>query len=639
MQELLSCSFILLSICVSGSAICADTAKEAAAQRFEKPLTIQCTGSRLHSVLQHLSAATGVSVRCGANERDWMVRDIPVVVCAKDVPLDKLLRAIADSAHLLLSKNEIAGKMMGYRIWRDATRRKELDAYYAAVDAATQSEARRDWDVLSLLKDAPDSGFKDAERYSVIRTQVRALAGIISALGPEARERVLSGEEIRIGPNSGPEPAREKVKTLLQEFSISFDTVRNRGKHPPMLMNCSSCHARAEDSRGMTIEELATGMREKSAIGIRYDPDTKPGTGPLRMTFYQAYAQNSDLTLWMMQDSLREDHLKLPPRVNKPKPPRFQPGSEYALIDPLDSEGSGSPILHRKVILEAPKDKKDITYDDALSALSNATGISVICEGFPRLMIRVQVTGVREPKDLFGKELTIREILLFAPNIVWWYDAQDRIMMGVDREWPERYRNLIPEQLFQSLVAKLNGPGLWLDDLEPLLGITAPQSREWLQNSDDARLFPRLVILARDLSEPSLWQLYYGLKATDQEKAKSSAGLSLANFDHTRLAEVLAHAVRQRRSLLNSADSVASLDAQESDVFLDPEVLPTLVMRIVSDKAAEDEWRYSLVIEGEYDGQRIETREYLGILPIYSLTREAELKKKLDRRQSLIQAG
>ena len=72
----------LLSVCAGAD----DTA--GADSRLAKPVTIECTNVRLHTVLERLSDETGVRLNCGRRKDDWQVRDIPVVVCVKDVPLE-----------------------------------------------------------------------------------------------------------------------------------------------------------------------------------------------------------------------------------------------------------------------------------------------------------------------------------------------------------------------------------------------------------------------------------------------------------------------------------------------------------------------------------------------------------------------
>ena len=81
--------------------------KEEPDLRLAETLTIDCANVRLHTALARISAETGVIVRAGRNKTDWVVRDVPVLACARDLPLGVLLRGIADANHLLLSRTRI----------------------------------------------------------------------------------------------------------------------------------------------------------------------------------------------------------------------------------------------------------------------------------------------------------------------------------------------------------------------------------------------------------------------------------------------------------------------------------------------------------------------------------------------------
>ena len=59
--------------------------------RLAQPVSCESGYKRLHYVIEDLAAKTGVSIRCGSNNQDWQVRDLPVVVSAREIPLGKLL--------------------------------------------------------------------------------------------------------------------------------------------------------------------------------------------------------------------------------------------------------------------------------------------------------------------------------------------------------------------------------------------------------------------------------------------------------------------------------------------------------------------------------------------------------------------
>ena len=71
--------------------------------RLAQKVTYEGGYKRLHNVAEDLSAITGVKIRAGRSSKDWRVRDIPLVVCVRDLPLGKLLHALADCAHVKLA--------------------------------------------------------------------------------------------------------------------------------------------------------------------------------------------------------------------------------------------------------------------------------------------------------------------------------------------------------------------------------------------------------------------------------------------------------------------------------------------------------------------------------------------------------
>ena len=134
--------------------------KEEPDPRLAERVTIDCANVRLHTALERISAETGVIVRAGRNKTDWVVRDVPVLACARDLPLGVLLRGIADANHLLLSRTRI-GDIISYRIRRDTKRQTELDTFEETRAAAAQAAATYDWDVLAQVKELPESAFTE----------------------------------------------------------------------------------------------------------------------------------------------------------------------------------------------------------------------------------------------------------------------------------------------------------------------------------------------------------------------------------------------------------------------------------------------------------------------------------------------
>ena len=99
----------------------ANALQKTADEQLNQQVTYTGTGKRLHTVLEDISKMTNITVRCGKDKDDWQVRDLPVVVIVKNMPLGKLLQTLADCTHLAFSSNQVDGKTT-YRIWRDRSR-------------------------------------------------------------------------------------------------------------------------------------------------------------------------------------------------------------------------------------------------------------------------------------------------------------------------------------------------------------------------------------------------------------------------------------------------------------------------------------------------------------------------------------
>ena len=163
--------------------------------RLNQKITYTATGKRLQAVLEEISDISGVGVNCGINRSDWRVRDLPLVVIVKDISLGKLLRTIADSTHLLLSSYKAKDKLI-YRIWRDKSRKKQLDDYFQNQRNTKLAQINWEWDAWVKLGQMPEPDIrnrlskqtagKPAEMEKIIST-----AKLMTLLPNDTRERML----------------------------------------------------------------------------------------------------------------------------------------------------------------------------------------------------------------------------------------------------------------------------------------------------------------------------------------------------------------------------------------------------------------------------------------------------------------
>lgn len=578
--------------------------------RLAQPVTIECVNTRLHTVVEQLSEKTGVTIRCGKNKDDWRVRDIPIVVCAKEIPVGKLLKAVTNATHTFMS-SYVSNGTTTYRIWRDKKRAKAISDYEEARNAAGIAAGKFDWDVWTQLKDMQGLESDDkplAFSNSLRDPAVKAISSIMSELGPEARDKVLGGETIRLNLNNAPETMRDRLQTAFDGVLQGFAELSGLGS-------------------GTQPEPPTEDEAERSQIEINFG--NRIVAPDLISVQVMAGGYEKSYDVQRMADRLRSKGSDIPPRPKIPTPPGTEEmDAHYAR---LITQG-GESILPAKVTLEALKDVKEPTYGHVLAALSKATGVAVVAEDF-----QSQKSCEFSNDNLggiFGRELAMSEVFdrsQWEFYDTWHVNKEDKIVLGCARDWVLRHNNLVPEKLINNLKAKLNSSGLELDDLEPLTTLTEPQYTEWIEICSG---FESLQGNVSQLAGGSLWPIYYSLSSSDRSRAQAGESFSLAEFDPTWLVSVFQGRNKWMKGLMPAVGAAASEERlaeskKRAEALTNAELFPCLSMRIrQKDYGRTGKHIWFLDVDGEKDGEKYHQEDHLGPFPIYSPSREAELQKK-----------
>lgn len=200
-------------------------AKQEADPRLDRKLTYLGGYKRLSAVAEDLTRLTGVTVRAGSSAKNWQVRDIPVVVCSQDLPLGKLLNAIADATHnRFVREDKEAGEKPIYRIVRDKIVQDRIDGIDQERERQVSERAKWAWDTLAQFATAPEKlklqpGVPDAaERESGLRLTAKA----IGALGTAVRDKAVAGEQVLVRTKDSPDPAAfaELFRYACKQFAL-----------------------------------------------------------------------------------------------------------------------------------------------------------------------------------------------------------------------------------------------------------------------------------------------------------------------------------------------------------------------------------------------------------------------------------
>jgi hypothetical protein len=613
-------ALIVLSVVLYPKAVSADDSAKPD-PRLDAQVTIDCVNVRLYTALDRISAQTKVTIRAGRNANDWPVRDMPLLVCARDIPLGKLLRGIADATHLLLSESPV-DSVSTYRIWRDAKREKEISDFEESRKAAARAAASHDWDTLSKVKDIPRDQFKGTQFGGLVHQNVYPMSDLISRLGSDARERVMDGEKMVFGMSNSPAGIKPYVMACIQAFYDNVVELRNENGEPapkPLDEILNSCHINIQFGRfGEYPDKLCT---EINLEGL----DTYTQVNP---ESYQRPAEK------LLPD--------LPPRPKVPDPKLKRDD-----IDPrykkLVLDEHGPSFLDTKLKLDRPKDGQKLTYSDLLCAVSKTTGYSIVAEGNAARYVGLVMSLDDElTAILAGKEVTVREALEFGTDLnreVWYLDEANKLIVGRDDEWIETVKSLVPEKLLKETSAKLNGNGMDLDDLLPFSGLSKEQARAWIWNCPE---YPAVQAASHSfaalMAGSSLWAFYAALDPTDRATARSGKPVDLSSLDHAWTSSIM------RRYLAGDAERrymnariAGPPQTMDPAAFINPEASPALSLWVEKKELPEVKGKdlYIVHVKSLKDGASQEITESLSaLLPLFAPGKDPVLQKLKEKKQS-----
>lgn len=607
----------LAAILICASACAASDADRTPDPRLAQPVSIECVDERLHTVLEQLSEKTGVPIRCGIDDRDWPVRDIPVTVCAKDMPLGRLLKCIAAGTHLLLSKGE-AGQTTVYRIWRDLKRRKQIDdfiaAFHAAEDAERWSALEWEWDAASRLKDgtpvAPTPGetrHSDPNGSLIVGTD---LARMLDALGPYARQKVMGVGHIKYPPGTVP----ASLYPYLEPMSDSWWVMMDPDEQP----------LTPQDMRNCGLFVMARQLGDVPHVYVEVSIDEAGGRKLARTWSFSLGGAAKRASEQGLADAAK--------KPDKPAVPEWQaPDGEW--IDLIDEEAWELPVLSTEVTLEEPKDKSSITLGKVMAALSKASGFALLAEDFESHRKHLS------PGKLFEKDIAIRDVLEHLGHesgLIWHLNEAQKILVATADDWPFHHKNVAPELVLACFKAEMNGDGADLDEFLKMAALEDGQREEWV--------FPDPELAIPDAyglpACRELWMLYDSLSPGQKAQARSETGLPMKNIRPA----YLAYLICRQNEILTKGNAMNAL-SEPHFIPYDEQSVATAIMRVTkwmtprfgSGQGSKDGdpgvpmvAQYKMWLDVTQNGETHHLHDNRGVkgIPIYSRAREAELFPK-----------
>ena len=594
---------------------------------------------RLHAVVEDINQLSGMDVKCGRNKNDWRVRDIPVVVCVKDMPLGKLLRAIADATHTWFASERIGDNpKKSYRIYRRYKEESAIDSFFERRHKARLAAVDWRWDAMVAYGNSEEI----VGAPGVPKTAWLA-ARLIASLGSDARNRLLAGETLEF---RGSDPAYQSEIHEFYRFAW----------HDMGL-------ARSQSSSSLTIEDM-----DRAVLTAKLVDEGQTGRTQMEMVlsplvYGKLFAPYPVLSGAAQLEGKVSDLPSYPEQIRIPSSEEDMDNPEMTVLSTRPGRESKCALLQAKFDLEKPKNIKDPTFADLVRAVASASGCNIVTEDF---------TSHKNPEYqrlgyLFKKQTDLDTALVRMhvagrnnrKDYTWFLDERDALLVGWandvttdSQRWRDHHRHILPQAYLDDLRAKLNGDGAELDDAVHVMCLLQGSVVEWMHNTRD------FTCLLFGLNTHPAWQLYDALEPADKLAAKSDAGLALGQFDTAWIAGFF-HAQKMREPNSCLVPMQYAADGRHVEIrrqkreeerrlvdraMSDPKVIYTMVMRVESE-AAKLHWQpggslarppdklkltsYDMVIYYKMDGEErtMKIASPLLAFPAWSAEREAEMIK------------
>jgi len=471
--------------------------------RLDQKITYDSGAKRLHDVVDDLARMSGVNILSGKSKDDWRVKDIPLVVCVKDMPLGKLLTAIADATHTHLG-SEVIGKndpKKSYRIYRRYVDEAAIDDYMTKRHEAFLAQAKWQWDAAVA--------YGKAQELPGVGRRVWLVARLMASFGSGAWDRLANGETLRITIRDTATESmfRDLYQQIWDEESKS-----------------DGANARTPTSEDMNVAVFKVKLTD-SGFGSAH---IEPYFGPVRLGERHFTHDSTPVN----PDILKQKGFPVPPYPESPKTPSREDdmGNPDMVFLLNYADRWNRPLLTAKLDLEKPKDIKEPGFADLIRELAKAGGCNIVTEDFySHRGATYNWDAPVLPADVFRKDTSLAETLKLrgngVPN-VWFFNESQKLLIGWCSWWREPHWNLVPEEFVDRLREKYKTTGIELDDAVHAWCLPSSSFSDWIIAYKELRCFEKAWF-----EKDPMWRLYDALEPSDKLLARSKDGLNLGKFE------------------------------------------------------------------------------------------------------------
>lgn len=341
--------------------------------RLDRKITYDSGAKRLHDVVDDLARMSGVNILSGKSKDDWRIKDIPLVVYVKDMPLGRLLTAIADATHTHLG-SEVIGKndpKKSYRIYRRFVDEAKIDNYFDNRHKTRLAQVKWQWDAMAA--------YGKSKEIPGIPKATWPLAKVIASLDQGSWDKIENGYTLRI-----PERDAQTRDALDDLYRLAWN---EKASWVTKMKECVPGQA-ADDNIQYAVFKIKlvdTGGEGRTEIQTLLSPIAFNMTTEIPGREPYTYISQGQWDYKMSGALQLKDKLPgLPPYPEPIKPPAAD--QDMANPDMLylkPDKGTAWPEpLTGKFALEKPKDAKDMMFADFVRQLATASRLNIVTEDF-----------------------------------------------------------------------------------------------------------------------------------------------------------------------------------------------------------------------------------------------------------------
>lgn len=451
-------------------------------QRLDKTITLSAASKPVVTVLTTLGALSGVDMRAGQNQNDWLSRERKMTLYVKDLPLRDLMRSMARVMKYRWRATGGTPDAPRYRFYLD--RRAALDAeaeYRRQTERQQRRRAEQRERTLAAMSKTARLAPDEAEALKVSNPFLHALhqTGTASALDslmsqcPSVADALRSGAELDLTAADLAPSAREamwKTYTSLCRLEQRMEPSRER----------QMATAMPDDPRGLVLRINTWGERMGGAESLLFLGDIGMSCEGASSTEFPLLDPDGDTAklVGKAMGMMAERGAK-PEDLARALESEFRDlvGSVFSKAEVGEATVSHAedPDLARKVRIR-PEERG---APEMLRVFARESGFSVVSDSF--------VVDWGPVRSLVAQDPTVREFLdqyAGATFYNWWRSGS--VIELRARNWYEKQSLLIPREWLDAWRKSLRRDGLLcLDDLAQIARLSTKQLKENITDGDD----------------------------------------------------------------------------------------------------------------------------------------------------------